>query len=287
MRNSSLFEGDMILSKDQQERAEEELDIDDSRHKRATLRSRLWPRGVVKYKIDVNLGRKSRAMTAIKAAMAEWRTKTCIQFKKRTNEKAYVLFRYSNRCASYVGRIGGRQEIFLGPRCWFKGTVVHEIGHAIGFYHEQSRPDRDSYIKIKYENIRSGAKKNFHKYRRSTIDSLLTPYDYGSVMHYRSKAFSKNGKPTIIVKKHGVTIGQRRRLSPIDAQQADLMYKAECKRRAKVKGRGEKASCQDSTRKCRYRSWRRRCQQSTYVKSKCKRTCQLCQAERHHLRPPS
>lgn len=57
MRNSSLFEGDMILSKDQQERAEEELDIDDSRHKRATSRSRLWPRGVVKYKIDVNLGK--------------------------------------------------------------------------------------------------------------------------------------------------------------------------------------------------------------------------------------
>ena len=57
MRNSCLFEGDMILSKDQQERAEEELDIDDSRHKRATSRSRLWPRGVVKYKIDVNLGK--------------------------------------------------------------------------------------------------------------------------------------------------------------------------------------------------------------------------------------
>ena len=57
IRNSRLFEGDMILSKDQQERAEEELDIDGSRHKRATSRSRLWPRGVVKYKIDVNLGK--------------------------------------------------------------------------------------------------------------------------------------------------------------------------------------------------------------------------------------
>ena len=57
MRNSTLFEGDMILSKDQQERVEKELDIDGSRHKRATSRSRLWPRGVVKYKIDVNLGK--------------------------------------------------------------------------------------------------------------------------------------------------------------------------------------------------------------------------------------
>ena len=46
----------------------------------------------------------------------------------------------------------------------------------------------------------------FHKYRRSTIDSLLRPYDYGSVMHYKSKAFSKNGKPTMIVKKHGYVL---------------------------------------------------------------------------------
>lgn len=35
------------------------------------------------------------------------------------------------RCASFVGRIGRRQEVFLGPRCWFKGTVVHEIGKYI------------------------------------------------------------------------------------------------------------------------------------------------------------
>ncbi|XP_022804316.1 zinc metalloproteinase nas-13-like, partial [Stylophora pistillata] len=107
-------------------------------------------------------------------------------------------------CASYVGRIGRRQQVYLARGCWYTGIVSHEIGHAIGFYHEQSRPDRDNYISINRVNIVSGRQSNFYKYSRWKIDSLGTPYDYGSLMHYRSTAFSKNGKPTIVVKKPGV-----------------------------------------------------------------------------------
>ena len=50
-----------------------------------------------------------------------------------------------------------------------------------------------------------GNKFNFNKYNRGTIDSLGTKYDYGSVMHYGARAFTKNGRPTIVSKQSGVS----------------------------------------------------------------------------------
>lgn len=272
-RNPNLLEGDMILSKQQIRRAEKEEDIDRSR-KRATMKSKLWPKGVVHYVIDSSLSRYSSAVSAITAGMQEWSSKTCIQFKKRTRESAYIRFKSGSGCASYVGRVGRLQDIFLASGCWSKGIVAHEIGHAIGFFHEQSRPDRDSYITVLYANIRPGAERNFHKYPRSTIDSLGTRYDYGSLMHYSSTAFSKNGRATIVPKRSGVSIGQRIALSSIDAQQANLLYKSQCAQRPGGGGGG--GTCKDKTRRCRYWSWRRRCRWSKYVKANCRKTCKLC-----------
>lgn len=170
-------------------------------------------------------------MSAIRAGMNEWTNKTCIRFKRRGNETAYVNFVNGRGCSSYVGRIGRRQDITLARRCWKRGIVVHEIGHAIGFFHEQSRPDRDNFVTIQWSNIPAGKRRNFRKYSRSTIDSLGTQYDYGSIMHYGNKAFSRNGRVTIKVKRSGAVIGQRRGLSTTDARQANLLYKTQCTRR--------------------------------------------------------
>lgn len=224
--NDDLYEGDMILTADQRMAANRGLDVDNPMGRGAT-KGRQWPGGVMAYVIDSSLSRDRRAMAAIREGMEEWTSKTCIRFKKRTNENAYANFKLGSGCSSYVGRTGRRQDINLARGCWYRGIVAHEIGHALGFYHEQSRPDRDNYVTIMWDNIIERNKFNFNKYNRGTIDSLGTPYDYGSVMHYGGRAFSKNGRPTIVAKRTGVTLGQRRGISAIDARQMNLLYKSQ------------------------------------------------------------
>ncbi|EDO37211.1 predicted protein, partial [Nematostella vectensis] len=57
------------------------------------------------------------------------------------------------------------------------GVVAHEIGHALGFWHEQSRPDRDRYVRINWSNIQSGMAFNFQKYDTGKINSRQVSYD--------------------------------------------------------------------------------------------------------------
>jgi len=226
INDPNLFEGDMILTPEQRGNIEMGLDVFKTDRQGAAIRGRLWPSGVVLYDISPELAQNPRAMAAINAGKDEWTRKTCIRFRKRTNEAAYINFVPGNGCSSFVRRTGARQDITLAPGCWSRGIVAHEIGHAVGFFHEQSRPDRDQFVTILFANILPGKENNFRKYDRSLIDSLGTPYDYRSVMHYGDKAFSKNGLPTILVKQPGFqsVIGQRNGLSAIDAQQANLLY---------------------------------------------------------------
>ena len=67
-----------------------------------------------------------------------------------------MKFSNFNSCWSMVGRTGGKQGMSLGKGCVYTGTIIHEFLHAIGFYHEQSRPDRDDYIYVNWDNIQSG-----------------------------------------------------------------------------------------------------------------------------------
>ena len=101
-------------------------------------------------------------------------------------------------------------------------TVVHELGHVVGFWHEQSRPDRDEHVTIHYENIRTDATKQFQKLSPNSLNEMSTPYDAVSVMHYRENSFS-NGRGYTIESKHGIPLSNVE-LSPIDVLQIRKLY---------------------------------------------------------------
>ena len=90
---------------------------------------------------------------------------TCLQFSNRSDQSDYIEFTSfgEDGCTSYVGRQGGRQEVTLGPRCGNLGTILHELGHALGLWHEQTRPDRGRYVRILYDNIESENRRWFDK----------------------------------------------------------------------------------------------------------------------------
>lgn len=110
--------------------------------------------------------------------------------------------------------------------CVSNGVVMHELLHALGFYHMQSAPNRDEFVRINFENIRIGMDHNFLKYDTNYVGLFSTSYDIDSIMHYGRNSFSRNGRDTIttINPNNQNRIGQRIRMSQGDISRIRNMY---------------------------------------------------------------
>ncbi|MBF0360836.1 MAG: M12 family metallopeptidase [Oligoflexia bacterium] len=182
-----------------------------------------WPGGIVPFKIDPNMKNQQRVSDAIKA----WEASTPIRFIAANNShKDFVKFiDTSDGCWSSIGMVGGEQNVNLESGC-STGNAIHEIGHTVGLWHEHSRNDRDSFINVYWNNIIVDKKHNFNKKEDSGFEGDdIGVYDYESIMHYGSYAFSLNGQATIL-RKDGTTVsGQRNNFTLADIGKIRAMYK--------------------------------------------------------------
>ncbi|XP_061162947.1 blastula protease 10-like [Saccostrea echinata] len=209
---------------EEKERMEEK---NGKRKRRKAIRDerRRWPNNIIPYEIAPSTF-SSAALAQINAALDEWRTQTCLTFPLRTSQTAAIRFQNGDGCSSFIGRTGNIQPISLANGCRISRIITHEIGHAVGYWHEQSRPDRDGFVEIQEANIASALLFNFEKQPTSQVNTFGVPYDYLSVMHYGARAFSTNNGITVrtIDQSFQNIIGNAPGLSFSDIKLANLMY---------------------------------------------------------------
>ncbi|XP_072460587.1 meprin A subunit beta-like [Notamacropus eugenii] len=183
-----------------------------------------WPH-IIPYVLEDSL--EINAKGVILNAFERYRLKTCIDFKPWEGEDNYISVFKGNGCYSSVGnRRIGKQALSIGSGCDRIATVQHEFLHALGFWHEQSRSDRDDYVIIVKDRIQSGREHNFNTYDDTVSDSLNVPYDYTSVMHYSKTAFQNGTEPTIVTRIPDFldVIGQRMDFSDYDLEKLNRLY---------------------------------------------------------------
>ncbi|KAI8042137.1 seminal metalloprotease 1 [Drosophila gunungcola] len=208
-----------------------DMDVDFTRNGQLS-ETRRWPNATVPYRISEEFD--APFVEYIRLGMQFIEYSSCIRFvpAAEDEENYLIVIRSTSGCSSHVGYKPGERTVKLKPvaldtGCFKLGTIQHELLHTLGFHHQQCSPNRDEFVKVVNENIAEGKEKNFIKYEEDVVGDFDQPYDYGSILHYSSSAFSINGEDTIVaLKPEGQEkMGQRLKMSDIDVNRLNTMYK--------------------------------------------------------------
>jgi len=213
-QQKEYFEGDILV---------------DAKDRNAIFKTKRWTGGIIPYKFSDYWSEGYRRM--VLTAMNEIQGHTCVRFVPKKDERDYIEIISGSGCYSSVGMEGGRQYVSLQEgqygSCWTHGTIVHELLHAVGLWHEQSRPDRDDYVIIHFDNAHKSMHHNFEKMTLNNSQTYGVPYNYLSVMHYDKSAFSKKmGLITMETKDKTMQdrIGQNSHAVETDYQKIRIIY---------------------------------------------------------------
>jgi hypothetical protein len=188
----------------------------------------LWRFGIIPFKIQNGFTSSERQI--IQSAIDELNERTNLNIVPKNGQDHYVEFKRKPGMVGAGRSPVGRQrrpnkiELDINPS---KNVVIHELLHSAGIWHEQSRSDRDRYVKVLWKNIRSGTKQNFNKH--SSTGYKITPYDYNSVMHYGGYSFAKkdvngNSLPTIVDARTNNPVNGGGALSATDIDGINILY---------------------------------------------------------------
>uniref|UniRef100_A0A0N4Z1H0 Zinc metalloproteinase n=1 Tax=Parastrongyloides trichosuri TaxID=131310 RepID=A0A0N4Z1H0_PARTI len=267
--NSELYQGDMILSPSHAEMLINEAKIKleaKNQGKNATDKSvvdklkknRAYRKNNTKWKFPIPYFVDGVDSNTVDRAIKDIEANTCVRFKKEGKFSGKSGLRYfkGSGCSSTVGQTDGRvQDVSIGRGCEVLGIVQHETLHALGFYHEQARPDRDQYLTIAINNVHEKRRRNYRINGVNEADTYGIPYNYGSAMHYDKMAFTNTFDPVMITKNklYQDVIGNAGRLAFLDFKMVNTVYcKDKCKGGVKCSNGGYEDPNKCGTCKCPY-----------------------------------